>query len=370
MARFDARILLLTAALVMSACASSPPASPSSARPAPSGGPVASPRPPGPSASPVSSAVLSPATALVMPPASPGPSATPSSLISCSLPGERFELSLHTPRGVVDAHGDPAAPAPVGPGAKAGELVGGQSYTADFSLDLGGHQVPVSPRAIAASVTVPGQAAPARIDLQGASAGITLPDGHGDAVLTLVLTVENAPCPDAFATIRVGFRLVPAATAAACPTGQPAFIARIRDLDTRLRFGGAVPRMTVQSFVARYVNVAAADQVPPFAGFDPGANAVTAAAGKPIRLEAVSGDLALTGADVQVWRREDVVAADGSIRQTPGERLDTQALRAASGVVTWTPPAGAGEYVVAIAPSWSETCMTGTGYAYLSLRVP
>lgn len=77
--------------------------------------------------------------------------------------------------------------------------------------------------------------------------------------------------------------------------------------------------------------------------------------------------LGLAGADVQVWRREDAVAADGTIRQTPGERLNAQTLPARSGVVMWTPPAGAGEYIAAIAPAWTEACMTGTGYTSLRL---
>lgn len=278
-------------------------------------------------------------------------------------------MSLHTAHGIADAHGDAATGAPATPEADAGELIGLQSYTADFSLDVGGHQVPLAPKSIEATVSVPGAAEQAKLDLHESSAGVTLPDGHGNAVLALVLTVVNAPCPDVFATIRFRFRLVTAATAKACPTGEPGFADLIKKLDLHVRFGPTSLPMTVQTFVGRFVNVAGYDSVPAFAGFDPGFAPLKTKAGQTPSLQMSSPGVTLVGGNVQVWRRSDVVGPDGRIKQTVGESLEEIILAPKLGLAIWTPPKKAGEYIVGLYPAWSQACVTGTGFVYFSLRV-
>jgi hypothetical protein len=366
MARLLSRLGVLAAlaalATVTSACSATPATPPGSGSAAPSS-----------SAGPTTTPLATLAVASV-PPAS----ALPSNLFPCDLSASSFIVSLHTPHGIVDARGlaapeasaaasASAAPATV---ANAGELVGAQSYTADFALDFGGYQQPVAPTAIQASVALPGTAQQATIDLHATSAGITIPDGKGAATLTLLLTIANDPCPDLLATVHVAFRLVPAATAAACPTGQPGYAQLIADLDPRLTVGGVTRQLAIDALAARYVNVAGADQVPPFAGYNPTAPAATADRGHAITITSAAKGITVTAATVQVWRRSDVVGADGKVDATgAGEPLATEQLKGSGGIVSWAGPGTAGNYVIGVFPRWSQACMTGTGYVFLSLTV-
>jgi len=307
----------------------------------------------------------------------PPASALPSNLFPCDLSPGSFVVSLHTPHGLVDARalGTPersagastlSSPTPI---ADAGELVGSQSYTADFAIDLRGRQQPIAPRAIQASVSVPGAAQPASVEVHDTSAAIGLPDGRGAATLTIALTIANDPCPDLLATIQVAFRLVPAATAAACPTGQPGYVKLIQDLRPRLTFADVTRAFAVETFVARYFNVAAADQIPPFAGYNPTAPAATAARGRAISIKSAAEAIALTGATVQVWTRDAVVGADGKLNDAPGESIVTDQLEARSSAITWAGLTKAGDYVIGLRPEWTQACMTGSGFVFLSLTV-
>jgi hypothetical protein len=306
----------------------------------------------------------------------PAGSALPSNLFPCDLSPSSFVVSLHTPHGIVDARGlaapaTPAASASSVPTtiANAGELVGAQSYTVDFALDLGARQQPVAPRAIQASVSMPGSAQPATVDLHDTSAGIGLPDGKGAATLTIALTIANDPCPDLLATVQVAFRLVAATTAAACPTGQPGYVKLIRDLDPRLTFAELTRPFAVQTFVARYFNVAGADQIPPFAGYNPTAPAATVDRGRATAITSAAKGIALTGGTVQTWRRGDVVGSDGKLRQSIGDPIANDEVEATSGTIAWPGPTKAGDYVVGVLPTWSQACMTGSGYVFLSVTV-
>lgn len=356
LSRSDLLVLLVLTAAVAGAC---------SASTTPASGAASSTRPP---------ATPSPTLAVgSLPPAS----ALPSNLFPCDLSPSWFVVSLHTPHGIVDGRGlaapaaSPAQSATAAPTAiaNAGELVGGQTYTADFALDLGATRQPVAPTAIQASTSLPGVARPATVHLQGTSAGISIPDGKGQATLALALTIANDPCPDLFATVQVAFRLVPAATAAACPTGQPGYVRLIQDLDPRLTFAGVTRAFTVQSFVARYVNVAGSDQIPPFAGYNPTAPAATAGKGRAIAITSAAKGMTLTAGNVQLWRRADVVGKDGRLRTATGEPIGNDDLKATGGRITWAGPTRAGDYVAGLLPTWTQACMTGSGYVFLSLTV-
>lgn len=351
-----ARLLPLAMAVLIAACSSTTPRSA-----APSATSTPTPRP-------------SPTLVIAsVPPAS----ALPSDLFACDLATDTFEVSLHTPHGIVDARGAlqamGASPAPSASVATdipdAGELVGGQSYTADFSLDLGDHRQGIAPKAIQATVSIRGSAAQARVDATGTSAGITLPDGHGAASLSIGLTFGNAPCPDLTSSVRMTFQLVAAATAAACPTGQPGYVALIADLRPALNFAGDTYGFTVQSFAARYANVAAIDEVPALAGFNPTVAAASLARGKEAAITSATKGITLTGGSIDLWRREDVLGSDGKVKASPGTPISTEKVAAKSGVITWTAPTATGAYIVGISPMWTQACMTGGGYVFVAATV-
>jgi hypothetical protein len=143
----------------------------------------------------------------------------------------------------------------------------------------------------------------------------------------------------------------------------------IQDLDPRLTFADVTRAFAIQTFMARYVNVAGADQIPPFAGYNPTAPAAIADHGRPIAITSAARGIALTGATVQTWRRADVVGADGRLKQAMGDPIANDEVQATSGRISWPGPTKAGDYVIGVLPTWSQACMTGSGYLFLSLTV-
>jgi hypothetical protein len=313
----------------------------------------------------------------------PPASALATSIIACDLAADTLHLSLHTPRGLVDAQGSlvasngaspalsgaspsaPSAPTSGGPTA-AGELVGGQTYPVDLTLELNGGVQSIMPKAVQGTVSVAGHQLPATVATDGASVGVTLPDGSGDAVLSLGFTLDNSPCPDLLSTIQLGMTLVPAATAAKCPSAASGYASLVQSLDTRLKVGGTTRRFTVGSYSGRFVSATAADQVPPLAGFNPSLAPISVPAGKSVAITPVGSDVALIGADIAIWPRSAVLGADGKVKATLPDPTAQQSLAAKDGGLTWTAPKK-GDYIVGLLPRWSQACMTGQGYLYLAV---
>lgn len=380
MARFPSRPLLETiaTAAIAAACVATAPAStrppaasttagPTASTTATSAGPAPSTMPPSPATTRATGS---------RPPAS----ALPSNPVPCDPSSRPFVVSLHAVHGIVDAPGTAAPELPASPAgsaasatpgtvADAGELVGERSYTVDFALNLGTDRQPVAPAAVQASVSMAGAALPVPVDLRQTSAAIILPDGTGPATLIVVARIAARPCPDLLATARFKFRLVPAATAAACPADEQGYARLIEGLAPRLTFAGVTRAFAIETFLARYVDIAAADQVPPFAGFDPATPAATADRGRPVEIRSAAPGVALTGGIVQTWRRADVVGPDGKVRQAAGAPIAEEQVQAADGVNAWTAPSAPGDYVIGLLPTWSQACMTGSGSLFVSLTV-
>ena len=292
---------------------------------------------------------------------------------TCELPAPALTVSLRgihetTDAEVVMAAGAPSAP-PEGP-PDAGQFVGGHAYRVSISFDIqDATAVSVTPVGISSTLTVGGTAEPVAAKIADGGADITLPDGDGAAILTIVPTIESDSCAPLSPAAAFAIQRVPAATAAACPPDQDGSIALLQTLDTRLRIGSSVASFDNQAFEARYIAAAGSDSIPAFANYDPSASPVTVASASSVDVSAAGTDLSLEGADVQTWQRDEVVSAGGQLLPSPGDPIDRQVLTAVAGTARWDAPETPGRYVVAIFPTWTSDCLTGQGYLFISVTV-
>lgn len=145
-------------------------------------------------------------------------------------------------------------------------------------------------------------------------------------------------------------------------------MALLQTLDLSVDLGGHPVATGLISYQARFTPDNGSDQVGPFGGFDPAAPALTLTAGSSVAITMSSSQATLTGADVQIWLRTDVVGADGTLKPNPGDRIEGKHLDATGGTATWTTPV-AGNYVISIGPAWSQACVDGSSLGYTSVKV-
>jgi hypothetical protein len=210
---------------------------------------------------------------------------------------------------------------------------------------------------------------PVAASIDGATATLELPSRDVSGVLR-VSASWTTPCGPGSGGGKLGLKVLDPALAAGCPPTAEGLQAQVEDLQsTTLRLGGPsglhVP-IGIVSWSGRWIDAAAIDEVPQFAGWD-SAIAVTVPPDTTMNVKDVLDGTDFTLLRFAFYKRADVLAwLDGSLIEISTVELVRKNPSATGGVevpLEFAP----GQYVVEIQGTWQTPCLALESYAAISV---
>jgi hypothetical protein len=322
-------------------------------------------------------ATTRPTVGPTVPPA-PTPTAAPTPTPDPCADPDSIEASLqvHGIEGLLSLElvpGDPGPAATINPFlAEATDQVLGGPAELDLQVDLAtGSATDVTLESVTADF-VPFEATeaePVVATIDGATVTLELPSRDVSGLLRVAATWRT-PCGQATGGGKLGLKVIDPALAAGCPTTSAGLQAQVEDLQaTTLRVGGVgglhVP-IGIVSWSGRWIDAAAIDEVPQFAGWD-SAISTTVAPGATMNVKDVLDGVDFTFLRFAFYERADVLAwLEGSLVEISTVDLVRKNPSSTGGVevpLDFAP----GQYVVEIQGTWQTPCLTLESYVAVSV---